>query len=68
MKILKILLVTFAVSFTCLAAEATDTALGVDGVKIAARFPPVRQDRMQGFLRTRFTMDGCEAWVAEPEK
>jgi len=68
MKILKILFATFGVSLTCLAAEAAGAALGVEGAKIAARVPPVRQDRMQGFLRTRFAMDGCEAWVVEPKK
>ena len=67
MKTLKILLVTFVASFTCLAAETADKVQGLDGAKIAARFPLIGQDRMQGFLRTRFTMDGCEAWVVEPE-
>ena len=67
MKILKVFAVSLAVSLACLAAEASDKVQGLDGVQIAARFPLIGQDRMQGFLRTKFTMDGCEAWVVEPE-
>ena len=67
MKILKVLAVSLAVSSACLAAETSDKVQGLDGTKIAARFPLIGQDRMQGFLRTKFTMDGCEAWVVEPE-
>ena len=67
MKILKTLAVSLVVSFACLAAETSDKVQGLDGARIAARFPLIGQDRMQGFLRTKFTMDGCEAWVVEPE-
>ena len=67
MKILKVLAVSLAVSFTCLAAETSDQVQGLDGAQIAARFPLIGQDRMQGFLRTKFTMNGCEAWVVEPK-
>ncbi len=67
MKLLKVLAVSLTVSFACLAAEASGKVQGLDGVQIAARFPLIGQDRMQGFLRTKFTMDGCEAWVVEPE-
>ena len=67
MKILKAVAVSFAVTFACLAAETSGEVQGLDGAKIAARFPLIGQDRMQGFLRTKFTMDGCEAWVVEPE-
>ena len=67
MKILKTIAVSLAVSFACLAAETTDKVQGLDGAKIAARFLLIGQDRMQGFLRTKFTMDGCEAWVVEPD-
>ena len=67
MKILKALAVSLAVSFACLAAETSDTVQGQDGARIAARFPLIGQDRMQGFLRTKFTMADCEAWVVEPE-
>lgn len=41
---------------------------GVDGARIAQSYSVHRQDKMQGFLRTIFTMEGCEAWVVEPEK
>ncbi len=67
MKILKALAVSLAVSFACLAAETSDTVQGQDGARIDARFPLIGQDRMQGFLRTKFTMADCEAWVVEPE-
>ena len=67
MKILRTLAVSLVVSFACLAAETSDKVQGLDGARIAARFPLIGQDRMQGFLRTKFTMDGCEAWVVEPE-
>lgn len=53
-------------SGVCDAAERE--VAGRCGRKIAERFGKVRQDRMQGALRTMFTMDGCEAWVVEPEK
>ena len=51
------------------AAEVAGSAInGRCGKKIAERFGNVRQDRMQGAVRTMFKMDGCEAWVVEPEK
>jgi len=47
---------------------AADKVVGVDGAKIAARFKVEKQDKMQGFTRTIFEMDGCKAWVVEPDK
>ncbi len=43
-------------------------AIGVDGPRIAARYKVEKQDKMQGFTRTVFEMDGCVAWVVEPDK
>jgi len=42
--------------------------MGIDGAKIGARYKVVKQDKMIGFTRTIFEMDGCEAWVVEPAK
>ena len=42
--------------------------VGVDGPRIAARYKVEKQDKMLGFVRTIFNMDGCEAWVVEPDK
>ena len=42
--------------------------IGVDGPRIAARYKVEKQDKMQGFTRTVFEMDGCVAWVVEPDK
>ncbi len=49
------------------ACKASAAPAGLDGKKIAARFPVISQDKMQWHLRTKFTMDGCEAWVVEPD-
>ena len=64
-----LLVAIVAGSVLCVASAAEPvSAKGVDGAKIAARFGTTGQDEMQGFLRTRFVMGGCEAWVVEPEK
>ena len=42
--------------------------MGTDGARIAAHFAVDQQDKMQEFTRTVFKMDGCAAWVVEPEK
>lgn len=74
MTMRNVLVAAFAVVCgVCCAADGGDvkpstSVLGRDGAKIAARFKISGQDRMQGFLRTRFTMDGCDAWVVEPDK
>ena len=50
-----------------MACGAFGEVKGLDGKRIAARFPLISQDKMQWCLRTKFTMDGCEAWVVEPD-
>jgi pimeloyl-ACP methyl ester carboxylesterase len=65
--------ISIALALQCLSAGAADAVSstnkvsGTDGARIATRFHVTGQDRMQGFLRTKFTMDGCEAWVVEPD-
>jgi len=51
-----------------LAEVPANKVTGIDGAKIAASYKGARQDKMQGFTRTMFKMDGCEAWVVEPAK
>ena len=59
------LAISAAVAFGEVAVDKID---GVDGAKIAARYKVSKQDKMQGFTRTIFDMDGCVAWVVEPAK
>ncbi len=39
---------------------------GPDGDKLAAKCGALARDKFQGFERTVFAFEGCEAWVVEP--
>ena len=41
---------------------------GLDGDRIAAKCKVTDRNTLQGFPRTVFEFEGCEAWVVEPEK
>lgn len=64
-RIMLVLTMAFAVSAF---GDAVGKIEGAYGPKIAAKFKIIKQDRMIGFIRTVFDMDGCEAWVVEPRK
>lgn len=51
-------------AFACVAAMSAFG--GVDGSRIAAECKVFGTDRMQGFERTLFEFEGCEAWLVEP--
>lgn len=51
------------------AALATSALLaGPDGDRIAAKCKVIDRNTMQGFERTVFEFEGCEAWVVEPKQ
>ena len=58
---MKNILFLFGVVLTALALEA-----GPDGDRIAAKCKVIDRNTMQGFPRTVFEFEGCEAWVVEP--
>ena len=69
MDIMKSIAVSAALAATAaFGAVSADKVTGIDGKRIAARFEIDRQDKLQGFTRTMFKMDGCVAWVVEPDR
>ena len=60
---MKNILFFFVVVLAAFALEA-----GLDGDRIAAKCKVIDRNTLQGFPRTVFEFEGCEAWVVEPEK
>ena len=58
---MKNILFLFGVVLAAFALEA-----GPDGDRIAAKCKVIDRNTMQGFPRTVFEFEGCEAWVVEP--